>query len=151
MTYLYSSPLGHIRYDWDGEVCHRIFLQQEQGKKHNHSLLSHTDPVSLWFECYFNGEMQAQTMPPLAPAATLFQQRMREELVKISAAEVRTYGEMAKVLHTSPRALGQALGANPLPIIIPCHRIVAAGGLGGFAAGSRWKQQLLNFEAALWI
>ncbi len=146
MIYLFSTTLGQIHYDWDGDICHRIVLRQEPGIKLDHSLLSHADPVSEWLEHYFNGVVQS--LPPLAPAATRFQQRMRAALVKIPAGEVRTYGEMAKVLHTSPRAMGQALGANPLPIMIPCHRIVAADGLGGFAFGSLWKQKLLSFEGA---
>ncbi len=145
MIYLYTSPLGQIRYDWDGKMCHRIMMQNESSSKHDQLCFSHVDPVSEWLEHYFNGIVLS--MPPLAAAATAFQQRMREELVKISAGEVRTYGEMATLLHTSPRAMGQALGANPLPIIIPCHRVVAAGGLGGFASGSLWKQKLLSFES----
>jgi len=146
MIYLFSSPLGLISYEWDGSCCRRLLLQQELACEADQQLLSHADPVSEWLEHYFNGEMR--TLPPLVAAVTVFQQRMRTELLKIPAGEMRTYGEVAKVLQTSPRAMGQALGANPLPIIIPCHRVVAAGGLGGFAFGSLWKQKLLNFEAA---
>ncbi len=57
-----------------------------------------------------------------------------------------TYGKLAKVLHSGPRAVGQALGANPVPILIPCHRVVAAHGLGGFSCGLEWKKRLLAFE-----
>ncbi|RMG91953.1 MAG: MGMT family protein, partial [Zetaproteobacteria bacterium] len=58
----------------------------------------------------------------------------------------RTYGEIAGDLDSSPRAVGQALGANRLPLIVPCHRILAATGLGGFSAGHAWKRKLVAFE-----
>jgi len=145
MIYLFLSPLGPIHYEWDGGLCRSLILPQERSGRDDQRLL-HDDPVSVWLEHYFSGDMQP--IPPLQQAATLFQQRMREVLLNIPVGEVRTYGEVAKALQTSPRAMGQALGANPLPVIIPCHRIVAAAGLGGFASGSVWKQKLLSFEAA---
>jgi methylated-DNA-[protein]-cysteine S-methyltransferase len=74
---------------------------------------------------------------------------MRKGLLEIPFGEVRTYGELARRLATSPRAMGQALGANPLPILIPCHRVIAADGLGGFACGLEWKRKLLKFERRL--
>jgi len=147
MIYMFPSPLGPISYIWDEGCCRRLLLQPEQSDADDQLLLRHADPTSEWLECYFNGEVQS--LPPLAAAATVFQQRMRMELLKIPAGETRTYGEVARDLQTSPRAMGQALGANPLPIMIPCHRVVAVGGLGGFASGSLWKQKLLSFEAAL--
>jgi len=54
---------------------------------------------------------------------------------------------LAACLGSGARAVGQALGANPLPVIIPCHRVLARDGLGGFACGLDWKCRLLNFEA----
>ena len=70
---------------------------------------------------------------PLAPVGTDFRQRVWAALRGIPNGETRTYGELARQLGSSARAVGQALGDNPLPIIIPCHRVVAAdGGLGGF-------------------
>lgn len=60
-----------------------------------------------------------------------------------------TYGELAKMVGTSPRAVGRILSANPLPIVIPCHRIVAGSGLGGFSAGIEWKIKLLRHERCL--
>ncbi len=74
---------------------------------------------------------------------------MRRALLAIPRGEVRTYGHMAGFLHTSARAMGQALGANPLPILIPCHRVVAAHGPGGFSCGQEWKHALLALEGAL--
>lgn len=102
--------------------------------------------MALWLRAYFMGKQLA--LPPIAPPNTLFQQRLRKALLEIPFGETRTYGELAKVLKSAPRAVGQSLGANPLPIMIPCHRIVAANGLGGFAYGEGWKRKLLSWEAS---
>jgi methylated-DNA-[protein]-cysteine S-methyltransferase len=71
-----------------------------------------------------------------APQGTPFQLRVWHALRKIPAGWVTTYGALAKQLGTSARAVGQACGSNPLPIVIPCHRVVAANGLGGFMHAS---------------
>ena len=71
---------------------------------------------------------------PLRPSGTAFQRRVWEAIAAIPNHQTRTYGEVAKSLHNAPRAVGQACGANPFPLVIPCHRVVASGGgLGGFA------------------
>lgn len=70
---------------------------------------------------------------PLAPSGTPFQQRVWQALRDIPPGEVRTYGELAKQLHSAPRAVGQACRRNPIPILIPCHRVVSANGIGGFS------------------
>ena len=70
---------------------------------------------------------------PLRPSGTLFQRRVWEQIAAIPARETRTYGDVAKALRNAPRAVGQACGANPFPLVVPCHRVIAAGGaLGGF-------------------
>lgn len=69
---------------------------------------------------------------PLAPARTPFQRRFREALMAVPPGEVVTYGELARRLGSAPRAVGGACGANPIPIVVPCHRVVAAGGIGGY-------------------
>jgi len=70
---------------------------------------------------------------PLAHADTAFQQRVRARLTKIPVGESRTYGELARELHTAPRAVGNACGSNPIALVVPCHRVVASrGSLGGF-------------------
>lgn len=74
---------------------------------------------------------------PLAPAGTPFQRRVWQALRAIPPGEVRTYGELARQLGSSARAVGGACRANPLPLVVPCHRVVAAGGLGGFAGRTR--------------
>ncbi len=71
---------------------------------------------------------------PLKPSGTPFQRRVWEQISAIPSGQTRTYGELAKHLSNAPRAVGQACGANPFPIVVPCHRVVASdGGLGGFA------------------
>ncbi|MDP2030909.1 MAG: methylated-DNA--[protein]-cysteine S-methyltransferase [Thiobacillus sp.] len=76
---------------------------------------------------------------PFELAGTPFQQRVWRALMTIPAGQPTTYGALAKQLGTAARAVGQACGSNPLPILVPCHRVVAANGLGGFmhaAAGA---------------
>lgn len=71
---------------------------------------------------------------PLRPAGTAFQRRVWAEIAAVPPGATKTYGQLGKSLKNAPRAVGQACGANPYPVVVPCHRIVAAGGgLGGFA------------------
>ena len=70
---------------------------------------------------------------PLAHAGSAFRQRVRAELAKIPVGESRTYGELARALHTAPRTVGGACGSNAIALVVPCHRVIAGGGsLGGF-------------------
>ncbi len=79
---------------------------------------------------------------------TPFQLRVWEELQRIPHGEVRTYGELAARLGKpgASRAVGGANGKNPIPLIVPCHRVVASDGLGGFTGGLEWKERLLAHE-----
>ena len=89
---------------------------------------------------------------PLAAIGAKFQEAVWNEMLKIPYGETRTYGDLATVLNAMPQAVGGACGANPIPIIIPCHRVVASGGeLGGFSggAGVETKRQLLIHEGAI--
>lgn len=70
---------------------------------------------------------------PLARAGTPFQRRVWGKIAAIGSGRTRSYGELARELDSAPRAVGQACGANPLPLVIPCHRVLAANGIGGFA------------------
>ena len=71
---------------------------------------------------------------PLRPAGTPFQRRVWAEIERIPSRTSRSYGDLARTLRSAPRAVGQACGANPYPLVVPCHRVIAAGGaLGGFA------------------
>ena len=70
---------------------------------------------------------------PLHPAGTSFQRRVWAQIAAIPNGQTRTYGQLAKNLKNAPRAVGQACGANPYPLVVPCHRVIASGGgLGGF-------------------
>lgn len=70
---------------------------------------------------------------PLAQVGTGFQHRVWDAIRAIPPGVVLTYGQVAKQIGSAPRAVGQACGANYFPLVIPCHRVVAAGGIGGFA------------------
>lgn len=71
---------------------------------------------------------------PLAPAGTQFQRRVWAGIAAIPSGDVKTYGELATAIGSGPRAVGNACGSNPYPVVVPCHRVVASGGgLGGFA------------------
>lgn len=70
---------------------------------------------------------------PLRPSGTPFQQRVWGEIAAIPCRQTKSYGELAQALGNAPRAVGQACGANPFPLVVPCHRVIASGGgLGGF-------------------
>jgi methylated-DNA-[protein]-cysteine S-methyltransferase len=73
---------------------------------------------------------------PLKQIGTAFQRRVWQLIASIPCGETRSYGELARLLKSAPRAVGQACGTNYFPLVIPCHRVVAANGLGGFAHSS---------------
>jgi methylated-DNA-[protein]-cysteine S-methyltransferase len=92
---------------------------------------------------------------PMAPAGTHFQNKVWEQINGITAGHTLTYGEVAKNIRSAPRAVGQACGSNPYPLIVPCHRVVAATGIGGFVHqdGEGFHRQvktwLLNHEGVI--
>ncbi len=100
-----------------------------------------------WLDAYFAGERPDVTDVPLAPRGTAFQRRVWDALLAISYGETRTYGELAAELGSSPRAVGTAVGRNPISVIVPCHRVLGAdGSLTGYAGGLARKQALLELE-----
>ncbi len=103
--------------------------------------------AGLLLQRYFAGERIAFDLP-LKPAGTAFDRRVWEVLCAIPWGQTRSYGEIARLSGGSPRAVGRAVGRNPIPIIIPCHRVVAVAGLGGFSApgGIASKRALLALE-----
>lgn len=99
-------------------------------------------------EEYFEGKRRDFHLP-LKPHGTAFQQKVWAALAKIPFGQTRSYGELAKDLGTAARALGGACGRNPIPVIIPCHRVLGAGGaMGGYSGidGIETKQFLLRHE-----
>jgi methylated-DNA-[protein]-cysteine S-methyltransferase len=101
---------------------------------------------------YFAGRRRRFTLP-LAPVSTPFQHGFFEALMAIPFGETRTYGELARVLEVPAQAVGQACGANPIPILIPCHRVLGASGPGGYSGrgGVETKLALLRLEGAVLI
>ncbi|MEX0583970.1 MAG: methylated-DNA--[protein]-cysteine S-methyltransferase [Sneathiella sp.] len=100
---------------------------------------------------YFDGEIGDFDLP-LTPPGTEFQKKVWAEMLKIPAGKTKSYGEIAKILKSAAQPVGTACGANPIPIIIPCHRVLAAGGrMGGYSGlgGLETKTALLRLEKAL--
>ena len=100
---------------------------------------------------YFDAEIGDFDLP-LDPPGTEFQKKVWAEMLKIPAGKTKSYGEIAKILKSAAQPVGTACGANPIPIIIPCHRILAAGGkMGGYSGdgGLETKKALLRLENAL--
>lgn len=102
-------------------------------------------------DAYFDGALQRFTLP-LRPAGTPFRKGVWSRLAAIPYGHTETYGTLARDLGTGPRALAAACAANPLPIVVPCHRVVASGGaLGGYSGGdgTDTKVALLRLEGVL--
>ena len=97
---------------------------------------------------YFDGELTAFDLP-LAPGGTLYRQRIWAALQAIPYGATRTYAELARTAGGAARSVGGANGANPIPILIPCHRVLATGGIGGYSGGDglATKRLLLALEA----
>lgn len=101
-----------------------------------------------WLDDYFAGNIRAIDFPVRAEG-THFQRDIWAAIAAIPAGATRTYGDIARELKSAPRAVGGACGANPVAIIIPCHRVLAAdGGLGGYSGGRGivTKRALLGHE-----
>ena len=139
------TPLGAISVSQeDGAI---VALDWGQGRDQDDTPLLRRACDQL--QAYFDGQSLAFDLP-LAPAGSAFQRRVWGALRAIPAGETRSYGELAAQLGTSARAIGGANAANPIPILIPCHRVVgAAGALGGYSGGEGLptKRFLLALEA----
>lgn len=145
-----DSPLGRLTFfEEDG----RLTALDWYGKR------SAGEPTPLLLEArrqlaaYFAGRRRGFDLP-LAPAGSSFELRVWQLMSDIPYGETRTYGELARDLAAAPRAVGQACGRNPLPILIPCHRVLAADGrLGGYSGGqgAETKRRLLMLEGALLV
>lgn len=107
------------------------------------------DDVVEQLQEYFAGRRRQFDLP-LAPAGTTFQQRVWRALLDVPYGETISYGELASRIgqRTASRAVGLANGSNPLPIVIPCHRVIGASGkLTGYGGGLPIKEQLLALES----
>jgi methylated-DNA-[protein]-cysteine S-methyltransferase len=108
-------------------------------------------PFNSLFENYFTGNLtrfSIKIQSPFISSGTDFQKKVWAGIAKIPHGQTVTYGELARSIGRpgSSRAVGSACGANPLALIIPCHRVVGMQGLGGFAGGLAVKQKLLELE-----
>jgi len=98
---------------------------------------------------YFRGDLTAFTVPVDFDTGTPFQRKVWDALARIPYGETRSYADLAAAIGNprAARAVGSANGENPIPILIPCHRVIKAdGGLGGFSSGTHIKQALLELE-----
>lgn len=149
-TLTLDSPIGPLHLAAQGGCITRLGFcpASEHGHMHgpDHGLLTR---AAAQIAAYFDGASEPFDLP-LTAAATPFQARVRAAMLAIPFGETRSYGEIATAVGGVPRAVGQACGANPIPIIVPCHRVLAAGGkIGGFSGGdgAPTKRKLLAHEA----
>lgn len=155
MEYLmkYSSPVGLLYLASGGAEITGLWMEGQryfaaglgEFPRESSSLPVFRQAVD-WLDAYFAGQT-LPSLPPLAPKGSAFRQSVWEHLLKIPCGQTRTYGELARDLGSSPRAIGGAVGHNPISILIPCHRVVGAdGNLTGYAGGVDRKRFLLELE-----
>jgi methylated-DNA-[protein]-cysteine S-methyltransferase len=152
MTYALDSaviatPVGAIRVSGNEATVHRIEILREPHAPRRAdapAILAAAEQLEAWFA----GALHAFDLA-LAPASTPRGAVLRAGLVAVGYGETRSYGALATTLGSSPRAIGQLCARNPYPIVVPCHRILAAAGaLGAYSAGDgpATKQWLLDHE-----
>ncbi|RKZ49737.1 MAG: cysteine methyltransferase [Gammaproteobacteria bacterium] len=155
--FLYDSPTGPLGVCIDAEsITKIIWLEQDvlattetpPSKSINSKLKQKVvSALDNYFESgLFEGDIS------LSPDGSRFQKKVWQALKRIPSGTVKTYGDVAKELKTSSRAVGQACRRNNIPLFIPCHRVVAAQGIGGFMGGYRHverKRWLLQHEGIL--
>ena len=155
---LYVSPVGELSLVADDHYLLGIWFQ---GQKHFERGLSLSNLVEVeshpilnqiasCLDAYFKGQNQDLSQLPLAPVGSDFEKRVWNYLRGIPFGQTVTYGQIAKDLQVaSAQAIGGAVGRNPWSILVPCHRVLGAGGrLTGYAWGLDKKAWLLNHEGA---
>jgi methylated-DNA-[protein]-cysteine S-methyltransferase len=144
MVVIVNSPVGPLSFEErDGAIVKLDWA--------NDGIPPKTDlakKLAEELEAYFAGELKEFTVP--VRPRTGFPTKFAAELMRISYGETKTYGDLAAILGVSAQAAGQACGANTIPIIIPCHRVLGASSLGGFSGegGIEAKVALLKLEGA---
>lgn len=140
----FPSPVGDLTlFEEDGAL-----VGLEWGRTNGAADSPLLTGARLQLEDYFAGRRRSFDLP-MSPMGTVFQKSVWDQLRRIPFGLVETYGALAGRLATSPRPVGTACGRNPLPILIPCHRVVAANGnLGGYSGydGLETKKFLLALE-----
>ncbi len=146
---LYESPVGWLGIKLEGNSLIELdWLENDTPCRNMRSKNPVIKKICTSLDTYFRST-SPPVMPALSPEGTRFQQRVWQALQKIPFGAVKTYGELAAELNTSSRAVGQACRRNPISILIPCHRVVAANGIGGYMGNTghiHIKQWLLHHE-----
>lgn len=144
-----NTPLGKVSVRVEDDRLCAIDIGDNSQPPHdkNNALL---EQLRSELDAYFT-DKRFRFSIPLDLHGTAFQQRVWHALNRIPAGNTRTYGQLAKQLNSSPRAVGNACRANPVPIVIPCHRVIAKQGIGGYdgqTSGTRLdiKRWLLKHE-----
>ena len=148
----YDSPLGPLTLSADEEGLTGITFSAPATVTADNTVLTKT---RRWLDSYFQGEAPDPASVPLSPKGTPFQLLIWKRLLSIPYGESITYGELAREAarqlgkkSMSPQAIGGAVGRNPIPIVIPCHRVLGSGNrLTGYSGGLDIKIQLLTHEA----
>ena len=143
-----QSPIGWIRFVLNNDrQLVRIDLNVRSPLNYESSVLFRD--IFDQFSEYFEGTRK-DFMLPLCLNGSAFEMRIWKALMQIPYGEMRSYGEIATVCgnRKAARAVGQAVHRNPFPIIVPCHRVVGALNLGGYAGGLSMKRFLLRLEGA---
>lgn len=139
-----QTPTGDVTLTEEGGA---IIQVNWGGNGHDHTAL--LDRAAQQLVAYFEDPTNTFDVP-LKVEGSAFQQAVCDAMRAIPVGHTRTYGDIARDLSVPPQAVGQACGGNPIPIIIPCHRVLGASGLGGFsgAGGVETKVALLRHEGA---
>jgi methylated-DNA-[protein]-cysteine S-methyltransferase len=153
---LLDSPLGTLALVSDGAHLTGIHFPRRDGKPHVERAWQRDDSSPVLAQAraqlaeYFAGRRMRFDLP-LRPQGTAFQQAVWRALLRVPFGKTSTYGALAAAIGrpTAARAVGAAVGANPLAVVVPCHRIIGADGtLTGYAGGLARKVKLLALEGA---
>ena len=141
-----SSPVGRLTIEEEGGAVVAI-RWGDAGRSNGSPLLNE---AARQLDAYFAGRLTDFDLP-LAAAGSPFEQRVWAAMQTIPYGQTRRYGDLADMVGSAPRAVGGACGKNPIPIVIPCHRVLAKTGLGGYSGegGLVTKERLLGLEGAL--
>ena len=139
----YQTPVGVITVSLDNDCITGLELGQFEPQAGDVRYDSHyTGVLKQWGEQlsrYF-AEPRSRLKVSTQNQGTAYQRRVWQALQQIPVGQTRTYGQLAEQLHSSPRAVGNACRQNPVPLLVPCHRVVAATGLGGFGGKTQGKR-----------
>ena len=148
-THHYKSPVGILEITADERAVTEVYILKECPFK----MQTSTNPIIVetckQFDEYFAGKRQEFNLPLSPQGGTPFQQTVWKQLQEIPYGKTISYAQLAQAINNPKacRAVGSANGKNPISIIIPCHRVIAAdGSLGGYASGLVIKKQLLDLE-----